>query len=160
MIWTRLKQTKTTLYHPKFRNCKTVTRGFPDGSAVRNLLANARDLGSTPGSGRSPGGGMATHSRILALKIPWRSLAGYSPRGCKSRTGLSDWTGTCTSISSIFLSVWWKRKLSTRSHIICLRSTVLEPGLNSIVAPLLLLLTTPPYQLSILRILKTHFILV
>ena len=74
----RLKQTKTTFYHPKFRNCKTVTRGFSDGSAVKNLLANAGDLGSIPGSGRSPGGRMATHSRILALKIPWRSLAGYS----------------------------------------------------------------------------------
>lgn len=40
------------------------------------------------------------------------------------------------------------------SYIICLRSTVLEPGLNSVVAPLLLLLTTPPYHLSILRIFK------
>ena len=28
---------------------------------------------------------MATHSSILAWRIPWteRSLAGYSPRGCK-----------------------------------------------------------------------------
>ena len=34
-----------------------VMRGFPGGSAVRNLPANARDLGLTPGSGRSPGEG-------------------------------------------------------------------------------------------------------
>ena len=28
--------------------------------------------------------GMATHSRILAWRIPWqRSLAGYSPWGCR-----------------------------------------------------------------------------
>ena len=31
--------------------------GFPGGSVVRNLLANAGDLGSIPGLGRSLGGG-------------------------------------------------------------------------------------------------------
>ena len=29
--------------------------GFPDGSVVKNLLANAEDMGSIPGPGRSPG---------------------------------------------------------------------------------------------------------
>jgi len=41
---------------------------------VNNLLANAgaiRDLGSIPGSGRSPEGGHGNHSGILAWKIPW-----------------------------------------------------------------------------------------
>ena len=41
---------------------------------VKNLLANTgdvRDAGSIPESGRSPGGGMATHSSILAWRIPW-----------------------------------------------------------------------------------------
>ena len=36
---------------------------------VKNLLANAgdmRDVGLIPGSGRFPGGGMATHSSVLA----------------------------------------------------------------------------------------------
>ena len=35
------------------------TRGFPDGSVVKNLPANAivtRDVGSVPGSGRRPRG--------------------------------------------------------------------------------------------------------
>jgi len=32
-------------------------RGFPRGSAVKNLPANAGDTGSMPGSGRSPGEG-------------------------------------------------------------------------------------------------------
>ena len=85
--------------------------GFPSGSVVKNLLANAGDAGSIPGSGRSPGEGkdnplqyswaslvaqlvknlpavqktwvpslgrenpleeyMATHSSILAWRIPW-----------------------------------------------------------------------------------------
>ena len=41
---------------------------------VKKRPANAgglRDEGSIPGSGRSPGGGMATHSNILAWRIPW-----------------------------------------------------------------------------------------
>ena len=41
---------------------------------VKNLLANTgdtRDMGSTPGSGRSPGEGMANQSSILAWEIPW-----------------------------------------------------------------------------------------
>ena len=41
---------------------------------VKNLLANTgdvRDAGSIPESGRSPGGGMATHSSILAWRISW-----------------------------------------------------------------------------------------
>ena len=46
---------------------------------VSNPLANAgdtRDMGLTPGSGRSPGEGMATHSSILAWRIPWAEEAG------------------------------------------------------------------------------------
>ena len=41
---------------------------------VKNPPANAgaiRDGGLTPGLDRSPGGGMATHSSILAWRIPW-----------------------------------------------------------------------------------------
>ena len=44
-------------------------------TVVKNLPANAgdlRDVGSIPGLGRSPGGeGDATHSSILAWRIPW-----------------------------------------------------------------------------------------
>ena len=37
---------------------------------VKNPPANAGDMGSIPGSGRSAGGGHATHSSILARRIP------------------------------------------------------------------------------------------
>ena len=37
---------------------------------VKNPSANAEDAGSIPGSGRFPGGRMATHSNILDGKIP------------------------------------------------------------------------------------------
>ena len=43
---------------------------------VKNPPANAgdiRDAGSIPGSERSPG---ATHSRVLAWRIPWTEEAG------------------------------------------------------------------------------------
>ena len=45
----------------------------PGGITVNNPLVNAgdaRNVGSIPGSGRSPGEGMTTHSSILAWKIP------------------------------------------------------------------------------------------
>ena len=45
--------------------------GFPHGSMVKNLPANAGDTGLIPGRGRSPGEGKATHSSILAWEILW-----------------------------------------------------------------------------------------
>ena len=44
---------------------------FPGGSVVKNPPASAGESGSIPGLERSPGEGMATHSCILAWKIPW-----------------------------------------------------------------------------------------
>ena len=43
---------------------------------VRSPLANAEDVDSPPGSGRSPGGGHATHSSILAWRTPWTEEPG------------------------------------------------------------------------------------
>ena len=40
--------------------------GFPGGSVVKNPPDNAGDSDSTPGLGRSPGEGNATHSSIFA----------------------------------------------------------------------------------------------
>ena len=40
--------------------------GFPGGSDSKKSACNVGDLGSIPGLGRSPGGGMAIHSSILA----------------------------------------------------------------------------------------------
>ena len=44
--------------------------GFPGGSVVKNLPANAGDACLIPGSGRSPGEGNASHSSIVAWEIP------------------------------------------------------------------------------------------
>ena len=46
---------------------------------VKNPPANAgdtREVGSIPGSGRSPEEDMATHSSILCWKIPWTEEPG------------------------------------------------------------------------------------
>ena len=48
-----------------------MVRGFPGGSVVKNLPANVGGAGSIPGSERSPGEEMATHSSIPAWRIPW-----------------------------------------------------------------------------------------
>ena len=44
--------------------------GFPGGSVVKNLPANAGGIGSIPGSRRSLEKERATHSGILAWEIP------------------------------------------------------------------------------------------
>ena len=51
-------------------------RGFPGGSVVKNLPANAGDLGLIPWSGRSLEKEMTTHSSVLAWEIPWTEAAG------------------------------------------------------------------------------------
>ena len=44
--------------------------GVSGGSVIKKPPVNARGMGLAPGSGRSPGEGKATHSSILAWKIP------------------------------------------------------------------------------------------
>ena len=58
-----------------------VGQGFPadpdpDPDSGKESAANARDSGSIPGSGRSPGEGNGTDSRILAWKILWTEEPG------------------------------------------------------------------------------------
>ena len=64
-----------------------------------------RDVGSIPGSGRSPGDAMATHSSILAWRIPWteepggqQSLASQSQTWLKQQqahTTAQSWASLC-----------------------------------------------------------------
>ena len=55
--------------------------GILSGSMVKNPPANAGDIGSIPGSGRSHGGGNGNPFQDSCLENPQghRSLAGYSP---------------------------------------------------------------------------------
>ena len=50
--------------------------GFPGGSVRKESACSTRDLHAIPGLGRSPEKEMATHSSILAWRIPWTEEAG------------------------------------------------------------------------------------
>ena len=73
-----------------FSNCRYVFRSQASQVApvAKNLPANEgdiRDVGSNLGLGRSLEEGMATHSSMLAWRIPWSEEPGwlpYIPQGC------------------------------------------------------------------------------
>ena len=56
---------------------------FKVAQRVKNLPAMPGDLGVIPGSGRSSGGGNGYTLQYSCLENGQRSLAGYSPWGCK-----------------------------------------------------------------------------
>ena len=56
--------------------------GFPGGSDSKESVSNAGDLGSIPGSGRSPGEGNGNPPQYSCLENamdrgPWRALEGW-----------------------------------------------------------------------------------
>ena len=60
--------------------------GFPGGSGDRESTCNAGSPGSIPGSGRPLKKEMATHSSVLAWKIPWTQEPG-GLQSTRSRVG-------------------------------------------------------------------------
>ena len=86
---------------------------------VKNLPANAgdtRDVGSIPGSGRSPGGGDGSPLQYSCLENPmdggawWAAVHGVT----KSRTRLSNFTFT-------FIFHALEKKMATHSGILAWR---------------------------------------
>ena len=64
---------------------------------LKNLPANAGgsvlgDVGWIPGLGRSPGGGMATHSSVLAWRIPWTEEPGGLQSTGSQRVDMTELT--------------------------------------------------------------------
>ena len=82
--------------------------GFPGDSGVKNLLANAGHVGSTPGSGRSPGRGHGHPLQYSCLENP----ADGGPGGLQPMRpqGVGyDWASTCAQrekSSSCRRTVW------------------------------------------------------
>ena len=74
--------------------------GFPGGSEVKASARNAGDLGSIPGSGRSPGEGNGNPLQYSCLENPmdggtwWATVHGVA----KSRTRLSNFTHSLMAI--------------------------------------------------------------
>ena len=54
----------------RIRHNLSTKQGFPGGAEVKASACNVGDPGSIPGSGRSRGEQMATHSSVLAWRIP------------------------------------------------------------------------------------------
>ena len=54
----------------------TKLTGIPGGSVVKNLPANAGDVGLSPGSGRLPGGGTGNPLQYSCWIIPWTEEPG------------------------------------------------------------------------------------
>ena len=79
----------------KFQQYKMEFGGFPGGTVVKNMPANAgdtRDMGSMPGSGRFPGGGNGTLLQYSSQGNPmdrgtWRATVHGTT---KSQARLSD----------------------------------------------------------------------
>ena len=73
--------------------CYKILRGFPGGSVIKDLPANAGDegdVGSVLGQEDSLEEEMATHSSIPAWRIPWtEEPGGLQSRGSESWTQLS-----------------------------------------------------------------------
>ena len=51
-----------------------ISMGFPGSPEGKESACSAGDPGLIPGSGRSPGEGMATHSSVLSWRIPGTEL--------------------------------------------------------------------------------------
>ena len=83
--------------------------GFPGGSDGKESAGSVGDLGSIPGSGRSPGGGHGNPLQYSCLENPHgqRSLAGYSTLGVK------EWLSTThNTLQAAVVEV----RTCTRSH--------------------------------------------
>ena len=97
--------------------------GFPGGSVVKNLPANAGDMGSVPGWGRSPGGGHGNPLQYACLRNPtdwgaWRAIAHRDTKSCTQPKWLTMHTcrlhgGKVTVLltwvwcDSIWSQLWW-----------------------------------------------------
>ena len=70
---------------------------------IKNLPVKAGDPGSIPGSGRLLEKGMATHSSILAWKIPWTEEPGrlQSIKVTKSQTQFNDFYSLSLMVSAV-----------------------------------------------------------
>ena len=79
--------------------------GFPGGSAVKNLPAMQETQVQSLGREDPLEKGMATHSSILAWKIPWME----EPGGPQSMGSLRVGQDSATSLS-LFTFLHWRRQ--------------------------------------------------
>ena len=94
----------------------------------KNLPAKAgdvKDVGSTPGSGRSLGEGNGNPLRYSCLETPWtEGLVGLSPWRCKSRTWLKQLHTHCILTTVQSYSPFIDEETEVRGWIALLRSLI------------------------------------
>ena len=89
------------VYHSlRIMLCICSTWGFPAGSDGKESACNVGDLGSIPGSRRSPGEGNGTPLQILAWEIPWTQ----EPGGLQSTGSLRVGHDRATSLSFSYVA--------------------------------------------------------
>ena len=111
---------------PYYLFCITAFKGLPGSALVKNLPANAGDVGSIPGLGRFPGLEILLRWQPTPAFLPQkshgqRSLAGCSPWGHKSDTtdqlnNNSSQSRNRTQVSRIAVrqfTVWATREAQT-----------------------------------------------
>ena len=93
--------------HTPIQTDTCIILGFLGGSAVKNLPANARTTGLISGSGRSPGEGTGKPFQYSCQDNPMdkRSLAGYSPWGCKE-SNMAEATEHAHTLPYIMEMLW------------------------------------------------------
>ena len=117
-------------------------RGLAGGSdgkeSACNAVCNAGDPGLFRGSGRFPGEDMATHSRILAWRIPWTVEPGYSLRGSRELDMTSTSTGAAVKEAGSMGSLkpqGWEVKVSRKVSKAKKMGQVLVPAPASVCPP-------------------------
>ena len=63
----------------------SLLKGFPGGSEVKASACNAGDLGSIPGSGRSPGEGNGNPIIIVTNHKQWLLIVVYFPSDLRGK---------------------------------------------------------------------------
>ena len=104
--------------------------GFLCGSAVKKLpaLQKMQDMGLTPGSGRSFGGGRATHLSIRAWRIPWTEEPGRLQSVGHTELDTLKWLSMSAMAGLGFLEVLVVKNLSVNAGDV--RDTTSVPGLG------------------------------
>ena len=70
-VFDRKRETSFNIIYRKKRRWMQILKEFSASSDDKESACDVGAPGLIPGSGRSPGEGIATHSSILAWRIPW-----------------------------------------------------------------------------------------
>ena len=89
--------------HGRVARCFSALCCFPGGSDGKEFACNAGDMGSLPGSGGSLEKRIATHSSILAWRIPWTEEPGKLQSIGSQRVG-HDWVSNTFTFTNIMHS--------------------------------------------------------